>query len=178
MRLGDDRWLLVTVGKITEVPEVTRDNPFGNFCSYEVIEKYIPIFGRLIIKLKKGNKFSRYAFNMATFIEDSYVEQILPVKYGIKPFPGYSSININFGELKTQIEDLEWKSKLSAVSGVYLITDKTNNKKYVGSAYGINGIYGRWKTYLNKGFDIDEEESGIRFPNSQLKKLQWIKKKG
>ncbi len=178
VRLGDDRWLLVTVGKILKVPEVTLENPYGGTCTYEIVEKYTPLFGKLIIKLRKGNKFSRYAFNLSTFIKVSYVEQILPLRYGAISFPGYDSININFTELSQQIDNLEWRSALKAVNGIYLITDITNHKKYVGSAYGVNGIYGRWKNYLDRGYDSDEEESGKKFPNTQLKLIAKDKEKG
>ena len=33
------------------------------------------------------------------------------------------------------------------MKGVYLIADKNNGKKYVGSAYGEYGIWSRWCTY-------------------------------
>ena len=45
----------------------------------------------------------------------------------------------------------EWVSKLSAVAGIYLITDGTTGKQYVGSAYGAEGIFGRWTAYVNTG---------------------------
>lgn len=178
VRLGNDRWLLVTVGKITHVPKITMEQPSGGYCSYEIVEKYRPLFGKLIIKLYKGNKYSRYAFNLSTFIKESYVEQIMPSKYGAISFPGYGDINLSFDELRDQIENLEWKYGLLAVNGIYLITDVFNNKKYVGSAYGINGIYGRWRTYLDGGFDENEEESGEKFPNAQLKLIAKDKEKG
>ena len=43
----------------------------------------------------------------------------------------------------------EWKIVLSAVKGVYLITDTRTGKLYVGSAYGESGIWGRWCDYVN-----------------------------
>jgi len=178
VRLGSDRWLLVTVGKILEVPQITLENPHGGFCTYEIVEKYQPLFGKLIIRLRKGNTFSRYAFNLSTFIKVCYVEQILPLKYGAISFPGYDSINMGFIELRQQIDNMEWRSSLRAVNGIYLITDVMNYKKYVGSAYGVNGIYGRWMNYLDRGYDTDEEESGEKFPNSQLKLIAKDKEKG
>jgi hypothetical protein len=42
----------------------------------------------------------------------------------------------------------DWYNNLSTVKGIYLITDN-NNKLYVGSAYGVEGIWGRWKEYVN-----------------------------
>ncbi len=42
----------------------------------------------------------------------------------------------------------EWEEKLSAVAGVYLITDTKTGKLYVGSASGEQGgIWGRWSEY-------------------------------
>ena len=42
----------------------------------------------------------------------------------------------------------EWEEKLSAVAGVYLITDTKTGKHYVGSASGEqSGIWGRWSEY-------------------------------
>lgn len=177
VRLGNDRWLLVHVGIITHVPDITL-NPNGSHCLYDEVEKYKPLFGRLIIRLKKGNTYSRYAFNLSTFRNEAYVEQILPTIYGVETFPGYHNLNIGFEDLNMQIDNPEWSSKLSAVNGIYLIVDKSNNKKYVGAAYGNQGFYGRWKAYLNNGYDDSEEESGEKFPNSQLKKIAKDKTKG
>lgn len=178
VRLGNDRWLLVTVGRILDVPEITIDNPSGGHCDYEIIDKYRPLFGKLIVKLRKGDTYARYVFNLSKYLDTSYIEQILPSKYGSVSFPGYSNININFKELSKQIENLDWRSKLEAVNGIYLITDDFNNKKYVGSAYGVQGIYGRWRTYLDNGYVTDDELSGNKFPNTQLKKIATDKAKG
>lgn len=42
----------------------------------------------------------------------------------------------------------EWEEKLSAVAGLYLITDTKTGKHYVGSASGEQGgIWGRWSEY-------------------------------
>lgn len=42
----------------------------------------------------------------------------------------------------------EWEEKLSAVAGVYLITDTKTGKHYIGSASGEEGgIWGRWSEY-------------------------------
>jgi hypothetical protein len=43
----------------------------------------------------------------------------------------------------------DWKEQLSSVKGVYLITDTKTEKLYVGSAYGEEGIWGRWTNYAN-----------------------------
>ncbi|MGI6513985.1 MAG: GIY-YIG nuclease family protein [Syntrophomonadales bacterium] len=43
----------------------------------------------------------------------------------------------------------QWKMTLSNVYGVYLILDTTNGQQYVGSAYGKDGIWGRWSDYVH-----------------------------
>ena len=65
------------------------------------------------------------------------------------PFNSYNDVLLSFKELKNIIEtdNVEWRDKLKAVNGIYGIADKSNGKLYVGSAYGYEGIWGRWKVY-------------------------------
>ena len=53
---------------------------------------------------------------------------------------------------------------------MYVISDHQTGKLYVGSAYGKNGIYGRWKTYIESGFDKNEQENG-KYPNKGLREI-------
>jgi hypothetical protein len=50
----------------------------------------------------------------------------------------------------------EWRSRLSAVAGVYLILAETTGKLYVGSATGAEGIWGRWREYAKTGHGNNE----------------------
>ena len=43
----------------------------------------------------------------------------------------------------------DWHVALSSVKGVYLITDTLSGRLYVGSAYGEEGFWGRWKNYVS-----------------------------
>ena len=40
---------------------------------------------------------------------------------------------------------------LSAVNCIYIITDRKTGKNYIGSTYGKEGIWGRWKEYAKTG---------------------------
>lgn len=82
---------------------------------------------------------------------------------------------MRYPDLKRVINQPEWKQALSGVYGVYLITDLSNGQLYVGSAYGEDGVYGRWCTYLTSGYDKDENESGD-YPNKRLRDL--VRKRG
>lgn len=82
------------------------------------------------------------------------VIEVLPVGYA-SVFPGYLDFVLEFDELKKIVEHPEanriWHTMLRAVAGVYLITDMKTGKQYVGSAYGKEGILGRWRTYVATG---------------------------
>ncbi len=56
-----------------------------------------------------------------------------------------------------------WVSALKNQKGVYLITDTSNGKMYVGSAYGENMILGRWKSYIRNGHGENKELKRLSF---------------
>lgn len=95
--------------------------------------------------------------------KDKEIFEILPKGY-VKQFPGYLNFILDFYELEEIItnseSNREWKILLSSVAGVYLISDKKGNQ-YVGSAYGKNGIWGRWEQY------VETKDGG----NKKLKEL-------
>lgn len=66
-------------------------------------------------------------------------------------FPGYSEVLLTFEELVKMVTHPDanrtWHKAMSGVAGVYLIADGVTGEQYVGSAYGQDGILGRWKTY-------------------------------
>ena len=56
-----------------------------------------------------------------------------------------------------------WKTALENQKGIYLITDKSNGKMYVGSATGDDMIYGRWSTYIKNGHGGNAELRTLDF---------------
>ncbi len=77
----------------------------------------------------------------------------------IGDFASYSGVKLSYSDLKKLMGDassnLTWRNALSSVNGVYLIRDESSGKLYVGSAYGEQGIYGRWKIYATSGHGGD-----------------------
>jgi hypothetical protein len=67
-----------------------------------------------------------------------------------KHFTDYSDFILNFNELKEIITNgyNDWKRMLSGAKGIYLISDSKTGKLYIGSAYGEEGIWGRWNSYV------------------------------
>ena len=68
-----------------------------------------------------------------------------------KHFTDYSDFILNFNELKEIITNgyNDWKRMLAGAKGIYLINDSKTGKLYVGSAYGEDGIWGRWSSYVS-----------------------------
>ena len=77
-------------------------------------------------------------------------------------FPGYENVKFDYRELEGYVKNKEWYddivSALSRVNGVYLIVDRTDNKQYIGAAYGENGIWGRWESYVTSNGTGGNEE--------------------
>lgn len=141
----DDLWLLFHVG------EITKDLNILDGVGYEhkVLVQYEKYFGRLIVKFK--NKSQNMIRKANSVINDCEVAQILPDTFDNDLFPGYENVNISWEELSRIVSKESWKTALQNQKGVYLITDISNGKMYVGSAYGENMILGRWKAYLKNG---------------------------
>ena len=82
------------------------------------------------------------------------VVEILPQGYVLE-FPGYDEVLLTYHELCELVanpaSNREWHRALSSVAGVYLITDLSGGRQYVGSAHGVDGILGRWKSYARTG---------------------------
>lgn len=91
--------------------------------------------------------------NFENHYADFEVLEILREPYTGRRFPGYEDIDLSFEELETLIKNdrPDWKAALENVKGIYLISDVKTGKRYVGSAYGDQGIWSRWYTYIASG---------------------------
>ncbi|MGN6781535.1 MAG: GIY-YIG nuclease family protein [Marmoricola sp.] len=72
----------------------------------------------------------------------------------VVPFPGYDAVLLDRAQLREMLEDSRfeaWRTALGAVQGIYLITDMSTGKHYVGKADGSERILGRWTTYARDG---------------------------
>lgn len=68
-------------------------------------------------------------------------------------FPGYYRVAWDFQTMQEYVTNEEQYEEianaLKEVFAVYLVVDTKSGKYYVGSAYGKDGLFGRWKTYAN-----------------------------
>lgn len=108
------------------------------------------LIGRLKVKLeiKRGRSFL-----LENYYDQMEIVEVLREPYVAECFPGYENICMDFKKLKIIFEHdrLDWKSALSNTKGIYVISDKSTGKKYVGKADGESGIWSRWSAYLFGG---------------------------
>ena len=88
-----------------------------------------------------------------TLAPDLVVSHILPRRLSISDFPGYKLVDVPKGQLDIIVRDNipTWRTALSNVKGIYLISDGKTHKLYVGKADGAEGIWGRWCAYAKNG---------------------------
>ena len=110
-------------------------------------EEYI---GRLKIRHQYTDRLARV--RMEAHYEKFEVKEILPEPYTGRSFPGFEEIDIPFEELESiiRVDRADWKTALENLKGIYLLTFTEGNtyKRYIGSAYGEDGIWSRWRSYI------------------------------
>ncbi len=124
-------------------------NPGKVHYDVELTEFGQDFIGRL--KIHSPYKSRQTYLKMEGLYDGFEVREILPERYSGQTFPGFRKINLPFAELAGLIkkDKLDWKAALENVKGIYLLTDKKSNKRYVGAAYGEDGVWKRWGEYAN-----------------------------
>lgn len=70
------------------------------------------------------------------------------------PFPGFDRLVLDHAQLQAVMREhryASWRTALSSVTGVYLITDTRDGRQYVGKADGAESIRQRWSAYATNG---------------------------
>lgn len=165
--------------------------PYG--CNYYMfgglykIEKIIPeVYDQVGYKLTLQNEFEEYQKRLIIKLErpvgrdiynkpfENVQRDFNPEIYEIIPsarlsdFNGFNNVLLSHKDLQfiAKYEAPEWKNALENVKGIYVITDVSNGKIYIGSATGEKGIWQRWCSYAkgltgdNKGFKNIIKEKG------------------
>ncbi len=117
-----------------------------------LLNRYEDFIGRLVLHYIKPHPQNTYLTLEKVFNELKIVE-ILHDKVTLEEFPGFENIDISYSELKYIIESENdgWKSALSNMQGIYLISDIKNGQLYVGAAYGRYAFWQRWAEYAKNG---------------------------
>lgn len=70
------------------------------------------------------------------------------------PFPGFDRLILTHAQLRAVMREhryASWRTALSSVLGIYLITDTGTGRHYVGKADGEESIRQRWHAYATTG---------------------------
>jgi hypothetical protein len=147
-----DRWLFGGAYRVLSRKRVNHAPSYD----IEILEDSRPLIGRLKLHLKRPGRAK--AVNFENHYKSLVVVEIAPAPYSGEAFPGYEQIDVGFPMLETifAIQRPDWKAALENVKGVYLITDTSNGKRYVGSAYGDTGIWSRWACYVQTGHGYND----------------------
>jgi hypothetical protein len=174
IEIGWRSWLLVDVRVIIDADGCKHKNNW-TYAQAETVSEYEPYFGRVLVEWV--NKGQVWYYTNPDIVDTIPVDSVLAKTFleRTETFGGYEEVCKTYTELKRIINHPEWWAALSNIYGVYVITDRATGKQYVGSAYGENGVAGRWSVYLHSGYDKDEKETG-EYPNLKLTAL--VKEKG
>ena len=157
-------WLFTSAAQVI----IQKDNGGVNVIKnnvgyeYETKSEYNSLLGRIIVHYHNKTMCvnNRYAHKI---IDEFKVVQILPDVFNSDIFPGYDKVNLSWEDLLRVIKKDTWKTALQNQKGVYLITDISNGKRYVGSAYGQYMILGRWQNYVQNGHGGNVELQKLKF---------------
>jgi len=148
-----DEWMFGGIYKRKDVQRVEDHFEYDT----ELLDFRKDLIGRLVIHFHRPGRQSY--LKLEKWVDKLKVVEILRKPYSVKEFPGYENVLIDFDLLKIIIEREEpkWKTALSSVKGVYIITDRSNGKIYVGSAYGEDSFWSRWSLYAKNGHGGNKE---------------------
>lgn len=79
-------------------------------------------------------------------------------------FPGFDRIVLDYAQLQAVMREhryASWRTALSSVAGIYLITDTRDGRQYVGKADGVESIRQRWGEYGANGHGSNVELRGL-----------------
>ena len=127
------------------IDPVSGDNVSGHyFYDLEMVQELAEFRGRLIIEWGEAYR----AWVQLAENQDKTVIEIRRA-VGEPPFPGF----LGFCERLSGLAAVpfSWRTALSSVGGVYLLTCAETGKQYVGSAHGSGGFWGRWEKYAASG---------------------------
>jgi hypothetical protein len=151
IHLGGARWLFAGVFDVLGVREGAKHNPTGYTYSTREVSGLDHLTGRAVVEFDKS--FRASYLKGPKYADAMLVVAIRDQRMTVGDFPGFKSVLLPLSLLRTIVREKNptWHSALSNVGGVYVITDNSTGKQYVGSAYGGVGLWNRWVSYAKSG---------------------------
>lgn len=152
---GNDRWLFAGAHRSSESRWFASENLY--YYVLDEDESFEELDGRLVVSFRRPGRQSY--LNAEKWVEDIRVSELFRERLSIGEFPGFKAVNLSYRELQLIVRQSlqSWRTALSNVSGVYLISDTMTGQLYVGSAYGDGGIWQRWSQYGTDGHGGNSE---------------------
>lgn len=137
--------------EVTEIKPDRFDDHGYELTPLPLHEEFIK---RLIVKLDRPIGRTPYLRHYVGLQESLLAPEVYELAPDVKlgTFPGYQNARLRHHELQRIIagDEPSWRDALSSVKGVYVITDLSNGRLYVGSASGeANGLWQRWSSYAH-----------------------------
>jgi len=155
IREGGDRARLW--GVVENRGEVDDDAPLRTF-RLEVTDDMADLRDRLVIGWRSPRTW-RLSGTTAARYPVMEIADARPV-----PFPGFDRLLLDHAQLQAVMREhrfASWRTALSSVLGVYLITDTRDGRQYVGKADGAESIRQRWGEYAINGHGGNVELRGL-----------------
>jgi len=147
-----DLWLFTGVFKVNNYDvDLKRDKcGFLEHSNLTPVDEFPKYCGRLIVKFHKTTH--AYVLKAENIIEDMELFEILNEEFNDEYFKGYENVDLTFTQLQHIFQKQgDWKTALENSKAVYLIRDDYSGNMYVGSAYGDEMLWQRWKAYAKNG---------------------------
>lgn len=155
--LGNNQWLFAGIYKVKDVKPYRWKGKNHFMYSTQEVKGLDHLTGKAIIQFSKTCRNSYLC--SPKYKNQLFLMGLRDQRMTIGDFPGYNSVLLSYRMLKTVVRESipSWKSSLSNVAGIYLVTDTSDGKIYVGSASGGDGIWQRWKDYVKNGHGGNKE---------------------
>ena len=106
-----------------------------------------------LLKEYEGRLLIEWGNSALAWAQKATIEKPIVAIQDKRAFSGYENFVLTYDELKEIVKDPtayeSWHTALSSVNAIYLIVDRENGRQYVGSAYGKDGLLGRWAHYVD-----------------------------
>jgi hypothetical protein len=152
---NESRWLFAGVYSTHGCSTIRGAVPYRY--KLKELSKLADLTGRLVVEFARpGRQSYLRAENWADHLQ---VRELKPERLVLEEFPGFVKVLLLKGKLDIIVKEgvESWRSALSSVAGVYLITDTKTGRHYIGSAYGSGGIWARWRDYSETGHGHNRE---------------------
>lgn len=174
-------------GSIPAIPEICPKNfPLKEFFNRELA--FFDLEHTDVLKELEGRLIIDWGKATLVWHHNATIDKpILAIQAEQKTvFTTFENVILTYDELCEIINNpslyITWHTALSSIYAIYLITDRSNGKLYVGSAYGKDGLLGRWSHYVttkhggNKGIQEVICQYPERYKDFQFSILQILPK--